>query len=175
MEVKTIGVPDKDSIKTLQLVTFRLGQEEYSLDILRVQEIIRYIDLTRVPRAPEFVEGVINLRGRVIPVLDLRNRFGLPDAGKNEDTRIIVVDIDDKTIGLKVDAVSEVLRLSSDTVEPPPSLVMDGSSEYIMGVGKVDQRLIILLDVSKLLNFTERHALSGKTLQAENSLQAVAV
>jgi purine-binding chemotaxis protein CheW len=144
-----------DSRDILQLVTFRLGNEEYSLDILSVQEIIRHMELTRVPKAPEFVDGVINLRGRVIPVLDLRKRFGLSADENTDDTRIIVVDISDKTVGFKVDAVSEVLRLPADTVEPPPSIVTDVDSEYIKGVGKIDGRLIILLDVSKILNRSE--------------------
>ncbi|HAO93651.1 MAG: chemotaxis protein CheW [Deltaproteobacteria bacterium GWC2_56_8] len=156
---------DFDSKEVLQLVTFRLGNEEFSLDILRVQEIIRHMDLTRVPRTPDFVEGVINLRGRVIPVLDLRKRFGLPAEDRTNETRIIVVDVDNRTVGLKVDAVSEVLRLPSDTVEPPPSIVTGAESEYIKGVGKLDNRLIILLDVSKILSRSERDAL-GHQLNA---------
>lgn len=156
---------DFDSKEVLQLVTFRLGNEEFSLDILRVQEIIRHMDLTRVPRTPDFVEGVINLRGRVIPVLDLRKRFGLPTEERTNETRIIVVDVDNRTVGLKVDAVSEVLRLPSDTVEPPPSIVTGAESEYIKGVGKLDNRLIILLDVSKILSRSERDAL-GHQLNA---------
>ncbi|MBI4949481.1 MAG: chemotaxis protein CheW [Deltaproteobacteria bacterium] len=156
---------DFDSKEVLQLVTFRLGNEEFSLDILRVQEIIRHMDLTRVPRTPDFVEGVINLRGRVIPVLDLRKRFGLPAEDRTNETRIIVIDVDNRTVGLKVDAVSEVLRLPSDTVEPPPSIVTGAESEYIKGVGKLDNRLIILLDVSKILSRSERDAL-GHQLSA---------
>lgn len=152
-----------DSNEILQLVTFRLGNEEYSLDILSVQEIIRHMELTRVPKAPEFVDGVINLRGRVIPVLDLRKRFGLNADENTEDTRIIVVDINDKTVGFKVDAVSEVLRLPADTVEPPPSIVTDVDSEYIKGVGKIDGRLIILLDVTKILNRTELSDITAET------------
>lgn len=156
---------DLDSKEVLQLVTFRLGNEEFSLDILRVQEIIRHMDLTRVPRTPEFVEGVINLRGRVIPVLDLRKRFGLPADEKTNETRIIVVDVDNRTVGLKVDAVSEVLRLPADTVEPPPAIVTGAESDYIKGVGKLDGRLLILLDVEKILTRTERDAL-GNVLSA---------
>lgn len=157
---------DLDKKEVLQLVTFRLGNEEFSLDILRVQEIIRHMDLTRVPRTPEFVDGVINLRGRVIPVLDLRKRFGLPAGERTNDTRIIVVDVDDRTVGLKVDAVSEVLRLPSDTVEPPPAIVTGTESEYIKGVGKLDGRLLILLDVARILSRTERDALGGVALNA---------
>jgi len=161
MEVKK----DLDAKEVLQLVTFRLGKEEFSMDILKVQEIIRHMDLTRVPRTPEFVDGVINLRGRVIPVLDLRKRFGLPADERTNETRIIVVDVDDTTVGLKVDAVSEVLRLPADTVEPPPSLVTGIESDYIKGVGKLENRLIILLDVAKILTRTEKDAL-GNVLNA---------
>ena len=150
---------DFDSKELLQLVTFRLGNEEFSLDILRVQEIIRHMELTRVPRTPDFVDGVINLRGRVIPVLDLRKRFGLPSDEKTNETRIIVVDVDNKTVGLKVDAVSEVLRLPADTVEPAPAIVTGAESDYIKGVGKLEGRLLILLDVEKILTRTERDAL----------------
>jgi len=152
---------ERKEAEILQLVTFRLGNEEFSLDILRVQEIIRHMDLTRVPRTPEFVEGVINLRGRVIPVLDLRKRFGLPVGEKTHETRIIVVDVDDKTVGFKVDAVSEVLRIPADTVEPPPQLVTSIESDYIKGVGKLDGRLLILLDVSKILSRSEKDALGN--------------
>lgn len=152
---------DLDSKEVLQLVTFRLGNEEFSLDILKVQEIIRHMDLTRVPKTPDFVEGVINLRGRVIPVLDLRKRFGLPADERTNETRIIVVEVDNNTVGLKVDAVSEVLRLPADTVEPPPSIVTGVESDYIKGVGKLEGRLLILLDVAKILTKTETDALSG--------------
>lgn len=152
---------DFDSREVLQLVTFRLGNEEFSLDILKVQEIIRHMDLTRVPKTPDFVDGVINLRGRVIPVLDLRKRFGLPKDENTNETRIIVVDVDNRTVGLKVDAVSEVLRLPADTVEPPPAIITGVESEYIKGVGKLDGRLLILLDVAKILTCTERDALGN--------------
>lgn len=152
---------DRKETQILQLVTFRLGNEEFSLDILRVQEIIRHMELTRVPRTPDFVEGVINLRGRVIPVLDLRKRFGLPECEKTHETRIIVVDVDDKTVGFKVDAVSEVLRIPADTVEPPPPLVTTIESDYIKGVGKLDGRLLILLDVAKILSRSEKDALGN--------------
>jgi purine-binding chemotaxis protein CheW len=150
-----------DSAEVLQLVTFRLGEEEYSLDILKVQEIIRHMELTRVPRTPEFVDGVINLRGKVIPVLDLRKRFGLAGSERTAETRIIVVDVDHITVGLKVDAVSEVLRLPSDRVDPPPSIVAGAESDYIKGVGKLDGRLIILLDVSRILTRMQRDALGS--------------
>ncbi|WKZ31838.1 MAG: chemotaxis protein CheW [Thermodesulfobacteriota bacterium] len=152
---------DLDAREVLQLVTFRLGKEEFSLDILRVQEIIRHMELTRVPKTPDFVDGVINLRGKVIPVLDLRKRFGLGSDEMTNETRIIVVEVDDKTVGLKVDAVSEVLRLPADRVEAPPEMVTGVESEYIKGVGKLDGRLLILLDVEKVLSRNEKEALTA--------------
>lgn len=148
-----------ESKEIFQLVTFRLGSEEYSLDILKVQEIIRSMDLTRVPNTPDFVDGVINLRGKVIPVLNLRKRFSMPDCEKTSETRIIVVEVNAKTVGFRVDAVSEVLRLPADKVEPAPSLAANIESDYIKGVGKLDGRLLILLDVDMLLTRTEREAL----------------
>ncbi|MBW7956347.1 MAG: chemotaxis protein CheW [Deltaproteobacteria bacterium] len=152
---------DLDAREVLQLVTFRLGREEFSLDILRVQEIIRHMELTRVPKTPDFVDGVINLRGKVIPVLDLRKRFGLGTDEMTNETRIIVVEVDNKTVGLKVDAVSEVLRLPADRVEAPPEMVTGVESEYIKGVGKLDGRLLILLDVEKVLSRNEKDALTA--------------
>ncbi len=151
-----------DSGDVLQLVTFRLGNEEFSVDILKVQEIIRLMELTRVPKAPEFIEGVINLRGKVIPVMDLRKRFCMPAAEDTSEARIIVVELANTTVGFRVDGVSEVLRLPADTVEPPPTMVSGVETEYIRGVGKLDDRLIILLDVEKVL--TEKdHAALGNT------------
>lgn len=134
----------------LQLVTFRLGSEEYALDILKVQEINRMVEITSIPNAPPYVEGVINLRGKVIPVVNLRKKFGLDSKERDSQARIIVVDVG-TTVGLIVDSVSEVLRISSDTVEPPPPMTATGSSEYIKGVGKLSDRLLILLDIEKLL------------------------
>lgn len=135
----------------LQLVSFTLGKEEYAVDILRVQEINRMVDITSIPNAPFYIEGVINLRGKVIPVVNLRKKFGFDSKEMDSHSRIMVVDVG-RTIGLVVDSVSEVLRLSPDTIEPPPSLTANnGSSEYILGVGKLEDRLLILLDIEKLL------------------------
>ena len=139
------------SSEIYQLVTFNLGNEEYAVDILKVQEINRMIEITSIPNARSYVEGVINLRGKVIPIINLRKRFGLDSKELNSHSRIIVVDIG-TSIGLIVDSVSEVLRLSSDTVEPPPPMTAgNGSAEYIKGVGKLPDRLLILLDIEKLL------------------------
>ena len=135
----------------LQLVTFAIGEEEFGIDILKVQEIIRTMAITKVPNSPPHVEGVINLRGKVIPVIDLRSRFLLESKPHDNQTRIIVVDLHSVVIGFVVDGVSEVLRIQSNTVEPPPPVASGVESEYIKGVGKLDDRLLILLDLDKLI------------------------
>jgi purine-binding chemotaxis protein CheW len=145
----------------LQLVTFRIGEEEFGVNILQVQEIIRMLDITKVPKAPDFVEGVINLRGKVIPVIDLRKRFGLPARERDKMSRIIVVEIGTTVVGFIVDAVSEVLRLPASTVEPPPPVVAGLDAEYISGVGKLDDRLLIMLDMDRLLSRDEKTALGA--------------
>lgn len=145
----------------IQLVTFSIGEEEFGVDILKVQEIIRTMEITRVPRAPEFVEGVINLRGKVIPIIDLRRRFKLADRAHDKHTRIIVIEISSMVVGFVVDSVSEVLRIPSNTVEPPPPVVSGMDSEYISGVGKLEDRLLILLDLNKLLSSDEHAALGS--------------
>jgi len=144
----------------LQLVTFNIGDEEFGVDILRVQEIIRTMDITHVPRSPEFVEGVINLRGKVIPIVNLRRRFGLEARTFDKRTRIIVVELSGLIVGFVVDGVSEVLRIDSGTVEPPPAIVGGVDSEYINGVGKLADRLLILLDLNRLLSGSEQQALA---------------
>ncbi|MFP4213723.1 MAG: chemotaxis protein CheW [Desulfohalobiaceae bacterium] len=143
----------------LQLVSFKLKDEEFGVDILQVQEIIRMQEITHVPNAPDFVEGVINLRGRVIPIVDLRKRFGLESQEHGSATRIIVVMIGQVTVGLIVDEVSEVLRIPEDTVEPPPPIVAGIESDYIKGVGKLEDRLLILLDLNKILSREEKTSL----------------
>ncbi|UZP68370.1 chemotaxis protein CheW [Desulfovibrio mangrovi] len=142
----------KQDDELLQLVTFSIGDEEFGVDILKVQEIIRTMEITKVPRAPEFVEGVINLRGKVIPIIDLRRRFGLTSKAHDKHTRIIVIEINNMIVGFVVDSVSEVLRIPASTVEPPPPVVAGMESEYISGVGKLQDRLLILLDLDRLLS-----------------------
>ncbi len=159
---------DKDSLQKsaraadeiLQLVSFNIGTEEFGIDILKVQEINRMVDITRVPRAPEFVEGIINLRGKVIPIIDVRKRFNMQLAEHDKNTRIVVVDIDGQIMGMVVDSVSEVLRIPASTIEPPPEVVSSIDSEYIRGVAKLDDRLLIHLDLSKILSGEERKTLA---------------
>ena len=142
-----------------QLVVFQLGAELYGVEIARVHEIIRLQAITRVPRAPAFVEGIINLRGKVIPVVDLRRRFGLPTAEHTRASRIVVVEIGDQVVGLIVDAVSEVLRIAGATVEPPSPVVAGPESEYLRGIAKLPERLVMLLDLDRVLAREERRAL----------------
>ncbi|MBI4804131.1 MAG: chemotaxis protein CheW [Desulfovibrio sp.] len=151
----------KQDAELMQLVTFSIGEEEFGVDILKVQEIIRMMEITKVPRAPEFVEGVINLRGKVIPIIDLRRRFGLSARGHDKHTRIIVIEINNMIVGFVVDSVSEVLRIPSSTVEPPPPVVSGMESEYISGVGKLEDRLLILLDLDRLLSREETVSLTN--------------
>jgi purine-binding chemotaxis protein CheW len=157
---ENIHVHNDDAERLLQLVTFTISNEEFGLDILKVHEIIRTMEITKVPRAPDFVEGVINLRGKVIPIIDLRKRFGMDSKPHDSQTRIIVVEINAMIVGFVVDSVSEVLRIPSNTVEPPPPIVSGIDSEYISGVGKLENRLLILIDLNRLLSTTELGALS---------------
>ena len=143
----------------LQLVSFVVGAEEYAIPILAVQEINRMMAITRVPQSPSFVEGVINLRGKVIPVVDLRKRFGMPINENTGDERIIVVEVQGQTearvIGFTVDRVNRVLRIGSEIVEPAPAMACGADSEYVLGVGKLDEGLLILLSLDKLFSATE--------------------
>jgi purine-binding chemotaxis protein CheW len=135
----------------LQLVSFNIGDEEFGVDILQVQEINRMLEVTRLPCAPEYVDGVINLRGKVIPIINLRRRFGMERKERDKHTRIVVVDISNRIVGFEVDAVREVLRISRSVTEPPPMIMGGVREEYITGVGKLDDRLLILLDLEKVL------------------------
>lgn len=144
----------------LQLVSFNIGSEEFGVDILKVQEINRMVDITKVPQAPDYVEGVINLRGKVIPIVDLRKRFNLEIKEQDKNTRIVVVDIGGTIMGMIVDAVSEVLRLPANTIEPAPDIVTGINAKYIKGVAKLEDRLLIFLELSKVINIDEVKAMN---------------
>ncbi len=155
----------KDAVKDLnteflQFVSFNLGDEEYAIEILKVQEIIRMIEITRVPNSPEFINGVINLRGRVIPVLDLGKRIGLSEKEHSGDSRIIVVELQNKVIGFIVDKVNIVLRINQNIVEPTPELMNKIESEFISGIAKMEKNLLILLDLDKVISQPEINVLS---------------
>lgn len=153
-------VTTEETGRRLHLVTFKLMGEEFGLPILDVREIIRMTPITPVPQAPGFVEGVVNLRGQIIPIVDLKKRFGLMGSEQTEETRIVVVELANTVIGLVVDAVSEVLRIPADTVAPPPGMVAGSiGADYIKGIGHYDSKMIILIDMHKVFNQNELGAL----------------
>jgi purine-binding chemotaxis protein CheW len=138
-----------------QLVIFELGNENYGLDISTVEGIIKIQEITKMPRAPEFVEGITNLRGMVVPVLDLRKRFGLPVDKNTRETRIVIVYIGKIKVGMIVDGVSEVIRVQEDAIEPTPPMISSVNTTFIRGIAKVNNKLVTLLDLSKVLNLSE--------------------
>lgn len=139
-----------------QLVCFRLESEDFGVNIESVQEINRMVAITKIPQAPVFVEGVINLRGQIIPVIDLRTRFGFSRIEeKSKENRIVVVETQSVTVGLVVDAVTEVLRLSNDKIEETPDITSNVEAQYIEGVAMLDERLLILLDTDKIFSSDE--------------------
>lgn len=142
-----------------QLVIFDLAQEHYAVNIAAVESIIKVQPVTKLPRAPQFVEGVINLRGKVLPVIDLRKRFGLQAEAATKDSRIVVVQMNHLEVGMVVDGVSEVLSVPPDHVEPPSPIVTTTDSEFIRGIAKVSERLVILLDLGKVLSASEQASL----------------
>jgi purine-binding chemotaxis protein CheW len=147
--------------RTLQVVSFALGTEEYGVDIAQVQEINRMVTITRVPRAPRFMEGVINLRGQLIPIIDLRTRFGMDRSDRTKNTRIVVTEVGTKRLGMVVDSVSEVLRIPVEQIEDAPDLVAGADTEYIRGVGKLGDRLIIMLDLGRVISAGEKTELKS--------------
>ena len=134
-----------------QLVVFKLGREEYGVSILNVQEIKRITEITRVPYTPEFIKGVMNLRGSVLPVFDLKKRLDLPDNAYSDDARIVIVKVDEVTLGVIVDAVSEVLTIGQENIEPPQVVAGGVIANYLSGIGKINSRLLILLDINSII------------------------
>jgi purine-binding chemotaxis protein CheW len=141
--------------KDYQVVGFRIGDETYGVRIASVREIVRVPEITTVPNAPEMIEGVINLRGRIIPVMDLRKRFGSSPVAPDKKNRILVVELENKLLGLVVSSASEVLKIPPSEIESPGSVFAEGESSYVTGVGKLKGRLIILLDIGRLLRQPE--------------------
>jgi len=141
----------------IQLVIFKIGNEEFGVNIHQVKEIVRLIPITPIPRAPEFIEGVVNLRGQILAVMDLAKRLELPSRPRSEKTRIIVVEIEDNTVGMIVDEVTEVLRLPLEKIEKTPQIVeSEIEQKYIKGVGKLDERLLIIIDLANVLSLEEK-------------------
>jgi purine-binding chemotaxis protein CheW len=140
------------STEEIQLVTFRLGTEEYGINIMQVQEIIRLPDIVWVPKTRSFVEGVINLREQVIPVVDLAKRLGVSSEGRTDDTRVVIANIQGSLVGLVVDSVSEVMRIRKEDIEPLPEIMTASNEKGLKGIAKLDDRLIILLDLENALS-----------------------
>ncbi len=149
---------------TTQLVSFTLAKELYGIEITKIREIILITDITRIPETPDFLKGLINLRSMVIPVIDLRVRFGMPEGEVTDESRIIVLQACGKTIGIMVDAVSEVLRVKHEQISPPPPTLAGSGRDYLSGLVKLDDTLLILLDIDKIFN--EEEMLAMKTTVA---------
>lgn len=162
MENDGFGMKDGQHLKKdfLHVVSFRLGREEYAIEITKVKEIILLEGITHIPQVPEFIEGIINLRGNVIPVIDLRKRFGLAVTERNDQTRVMVTRMEGRIIGLIVDSVSQVMKIPKSNIQPPPETIASMAGEYLLGVGKLEDRMIILLDIEKILRANEKASLS---------------
>jgi purine-binding chemotaxis protein CheW len=145
----------------MQMVICELADEHYGLDIARVLEIIRHRPITPVPRSPDFVKGVINLRGQIIPVVDLRERFGMPAAEVTKETRIVVAESSNTRVGLVVDSVSEVLLLPAESVELTPEVAAGPDAEYVRGIAKLGERLVLLLELDGLFRAEDQMQIAG--------------
>ena len=132
------------------LVTFRLGSGEYAIDIMQAKEIIKMEKITLIPNAPDFVEGVINLRGNIIPIIDLKKRFNLEETEGDKNTGIIIVKIEDVDMGIIIDSISKVVSISNSDIQPPPPMLSGIGQKYIKGVGKLEDKLLVVLDLEKL-------------------------
>src|SRR5689334_24089797 len=152
--------------KDLQLVGFRIGKETFGVPIDLVHEIVRVPEITAVPDAPEYVEGVINLRGKIVSVIDLRKRFGEKRIERNRKNRILVAEIEKKMVGLIVDAASEVLRVCPEEIDEPPDVLEDAEIKYVTGVGKLKGRLVILVDLAKIIQKGELQKLGELAVPA---------
>jgi purine-binding chemotaxis protein CheW len=159
--VKVGDVSKNDEL--IQLVSFMLADEEYGVEVLKVREIIRMPTITKMPNVPQHVEGIINLRGKVIPIISMRRRFSLMENENNSQTRIIIMDVCGTLTGFIVDAVSEVIRIHSSEIQPPPSMVMSGGigQEFITGVFNHAERLLIIMDIDRMFSDDERENLGG--------------
>jgi len=163
----------KDKVETVeeskQLVIFRLGDEEFGVDILQVREIEKLDQqITRVPKSPVFVEGVINLRGEIVPIVDLRKRFGLVVRQTSNEARVVIVDISDGPVGMIVDAVVEVIRLNVSAIEAAPPITRGVDAYFLSGVAKIDDRLIILLNLERALSPEEMKELESFKMEEQN-------
>ncbi|UCF97561.1 MAG: purine-binding chemotaxis protein CheW [Spirochaetaceae bacterium] len=167
---KDSGSTDQDQ-KVVQMINFVVGGDEYAVDIQKVREVINLCEITQLPKAPSFIKGIINLRGEVIPVTDLREKFGLPHAEYTALTNIIIVEIARKAVGVVVDSVSHVIRVGDNAIAPPPPLIGGLAGKYVNGVAKLQDRMIVVLDMEKILSaeeMVELKELAAVISKAEN-------
>ena len=150
------------SVREKQIVGFRVGRETYGVPIMALHEIVRVPEITAVPDAPAHLEGVINLRGKIVSVVDLRKRFNKPATALTRHNRILVVEHSGRLVGMIVDSASEVLKIAESDIEPAPSIMKEGGLDCVIGLGKYQKRLIILLDINKVLTVREAHAVESK-------------
>ena len=146
---------DANGDEVLQWVTYKLGEETYGINVMQVQEVLRHTEIAPVPGAPDYVLGIINLRGNVVTVIDTRARFGLPSFDISDNTRIVIIESDDQVVGILVDSVAEVVYLRSSEVDSAPNVGTEESAKFIQGVSNRDGKLLILVDLNKLLNDEE--------------------
>lgn len=151
LAAQAAAVPERPAAPLLHLIAFRLDREEYGVPVASVREVSRVGEITRVPQAPEHIRGVMNLRGRILPVLELRTRLGHPPLVPDPKARVVVVEVHGRVLGLLVDAVAQVLKVPSDRVVPPPDDTRSAEADYLTGVAQLDGRLIILLDLERML------------------------
>ena len=159
--VKTGDVTQNDQL--IQLVSFMLAEEEYGVEVLKVREIIRMPTITKMPNTPQYVDGIINLRDRVIPIISMRKRFGLMENENSQHTRIIIMDVAGNLTGFVVDSVSEVIRIRSSEIQPPPAMIMSGSigQEFITGVFNHAERLLVIMDIDRMFSADERECFAA--------------
>ena len=146
------AVATKKEVTEGKFLTFILGSEVYGIEILKVREIIKLMDITAVPRTPDYLKGVINLRGKVIPIVDLRSKFSMPEIEHTQETCIIVAEVNQTSIGIIVDSVSEVSNINSEEIEEAPHLGQNIDTDFILGLGKTKERIVILLDIELVLS-----------------------
>lgn len=140
---------------SLQIVCFKIGNEEYGIDILQVQEILKLPKVTKLPKSKTYIMGVIDLRGKVLPIVDLSKRFNIDSNKLTENSRAIVVNISGKKVGLGIDSVSHVIKVNSGDIEPPPPVVRGISGKYIVGIAKIEEGFVVILDISQLFSAEE--------------------
>jgi len=157
---------DEESGNGREFLTFTLGSEEYGVDILKVQEIRGYDTVTKIPNTPDFIKGVINLRGAIVPVVDLRIKFRLGSADYNDFTVMIILNVGGRVIGMVVDSVSDVMALKDEQIQPPPEFGSQLDTRFLAGLGTLDQRMLILVDIEKMLTSTEMALVDGGLAQA---------